>query len=112
MERDETGLLIKSLTERETLHVIGIDRTQPKSVLLAKFKAWLNEQTDMDASSSRKGRINVPALLNDLGCYRLSKLDSVSRETVMADTDFHRSVGKLSAAKNRAMRSLRELRYI
>jgi hypothetical protein len=112
MERDELELLIKGLSERETLHLIAIDRTQPKSTLVAKFKAWLNEQTDMDASGSRKGRVNVQALLNDLGCYRLSKLDSVSRETVMADEDFHRSVGKLSAAKNRAMRSLRELRYI
>jgi len=112
MEPDETKLLINGLSERETLHVIAIDRTQPKSALLAKFNAWLNEQSDMDASGSRKGKINVPALLNDLGCYRLSKLDPVCRETVMADADFHRSVGKLSAAKNRAIRSLRGLRYV
>jgi hypothetical protein len=112
MKPDETKCLINGLSKRETLHVIAIDRSQPKSVLLAKFRDWLNEQTDMDASRSRKGKINVPALLNDLGCYRLSSLDSVSRETAMADADFHRSVAKVSAAKRRAERRLKDLKYI
>lgn len=114
MESAEQELL-RSATARDkhtTLHVIAIDRTQTRSALVQRFKMWIDEQKDISGTQSRKGKIKAPALLNDLGCYRLSKLDAISRETVMAEYGFRRSVGKLSAAKRRAERRLKSLNYI
>jgi hypothetical protein len=94
-----------------TLHVIAIDRTQARSAIVQKFKRWL-EQEDIKGTRSRKGKVNVPACLDDLACYRLSSLDQVARETVMAETGFHRSVARLSNAKHRALKRLQALKYI
>jgi len=94
-----------------TLHVIAIDRTQTRSALVQKFKHWLGQE-EITGTRSRKGKVNVPARLDDLACYRLSSLDQVTRETVMAETGFQRSVARLSNAKHRALKRLQALKYI
>lgn len=95
-----------------TLHVIAIDRSQTKSALMQRFEAWIHKQNDITGTLSRKGKVNIPAKLTDLGCFRLSTLDSVSRQTAMEEAGFYRSVAKLSAAKRRAERRLKSLNYI
>jgi hypothetical protein len=95
-----------------TLHVIAIDRNQTKSALVESFEAWIQEQNDITGTLSKRGKSNVLAKLTDLGCFRLSRLDPVSRETTMEDAGFHRSTAKLSAAKRRAERRLTSLDYI
>ncbi|MBA2434823.1 MAG: hypothetical protein H0V54_07025 [Chthoniobacterales bacterium] len=112
MDRDEIELLVKSLAERETLHVIAIDRTLPKSALVEKFKAWVNRQGDIDGSNSRRGKINIPARLDDLACYRLCRIDYAARLYTMDTVGFSRSEAKMSYAKARAGKRLRELGYI
>ena len=95
-----------------TLHVIAIDRSQTKSALVQRFEAWIHNQSNITGTLSRKGKVNIPAKLTDLGCFRLSRLDSISRETAMEEADFHRSVAKLSAAKRSTERRLKSLNYI
>ena len=95
-----------------TLYVIAIDRRQTKSALVQGFETAIHEQNDITGTLSRKGKVNIPAQLNDLGCFRLSTLDPVSRETAMEEAGFYRSVAKLSAAKRRAERRLKSLNYI
>lgn len=111
---DTIEILRRSAAEdgHTTLHVIAIDRSQTKSALVQTFEAWIHKQKDITGTLSRKGKVNIPAKLTDLGCFRLSTLDSVSRETAMEEAGFYRSVAKLSAAKRRAERRLKSLNYI
>lgn len=111
---DTIEILRRSAAEdgHTTLHVIAIDRSQTKSTLVQTFEAWIHKQNDITGTLSRKGKVNIPAKLTDLGCFRLSTLDSVSRETAMEEAGFYRSVAKLSAAKRRAERRLKSLNYI
>lgn len=112
---DEEIEIIRSVAaadEHTTLHVIGIDRRQTKSALVQRFQAWIHKQSEITGTLSRKGKVNIPVKLTDLGCFRLATLDSVSRETAMGEVGFHRSVAKLSAAKRRAERRLKFLNYI
>jgi hypothetical protein len=113
LDPEETSLLTASarVDPDTTLHVIAIDRTQTRSALVQKFKRWL-EQEEVKGTRSRKGKVNIPACLDDLACNRLSSLDQVTRETVMAETGFHRSVARLSNAKHRALKRLQALKYI
>ena len=110
---DKAVLLIVSAEadSHTTLHVIAIDRTQTKSAFVRRFKSWLDQQ-EFKGTASRKGKVNVPARLDDLACYRLSLLGAVMWETAMAETGFRRSVARLSAAKRRSLRRLQALRYI
>ena len=110
---DETELLTASaeVDGNTTLHVLAVNRNETRSALLRRFKAWLDAQPIV-GSNSRKGKVNVPARLDDLSCYRLSALDSVTRETVMSAAGFKRSVARLSAAKKRAQKRLSNLGYI
>jgi len=98
--------------ERTTLHVIAVDRTETKSALVKRFKAWIDEQKNIEGSGSRKGKINVPAMLNDLACYRLSKLDVAPRLDFMGEAGFSRSEARRSQAKARAAKRLHKLGYI
>jgi hypothetical protein len=113
LDADAAELLTKSAAAEPntTLHVIAINRTETRSALLQRFKAWLDKQ-EIEGTMSRKGKVNIPASLDDLACYRLSKLDAVSRETAMSEIGFRRSVARLSDAKRRAMKRLRERNYI
>lgn len=114
IDRDTTKILRRNAKKdgHTTLHVIAIDRSQTKSALVQNFEAWIHKQNDITGTLSRKGKVNVQAKLTDLGCFRLSSLDQVSRETIMDETGFHRSVAKLSAAKRRAECRLKSLNYI
>ncbi len=98
--------------KRTSLHVIAIDRRQTKSALVQRFEAWIHKQNDIKGTLSRKGKVNIPAKVTDLGCFRLSTLDSVSREMAMEEAGFRRSPAKLSAAKRRAEHRLESLDYI
>jgi hypothetical protein len=53
-----------------TLHVIAIGRSQTKSALVQRFEAWIHKQNDITGTLSRKGKVNIPAKLTDLGCFR------------------------------------------
>jgi hypothetical protein len=110
---DETSLLIACVrADADTvLRVIAIDRTQKRSALLRKFSRSL-DQEEIKGTRSCKGKVNVPACLDDLACYCLSLLEPIARETVMAETGFQRSVARLSNAKRRAVKRLQALKYI
>src|SRR5439155_24329023 len=100
-----------------SLYVIAIDHSQPPSAIVRKFARWLKDQkVEVSAedrkASSRQGKVNVIACLNDLACYRLSSVDSLKREKTMEDTGFRRSAARLSTAKRRAEKRFRALNYI
>jgi hypothetical protein len=116
---EESSLWIEAVKgDRNTgLYVIAVDHSEPPSAIVRKFARWLKDQkVEVSAedrkASSRKGKVNVPACLDDLACYRLSSLDSLTREKIMDATGFRRSAARLSTAKRRAEKRLRALNYI
>jgi len=119
LDAEESSVWIESIKRNPNtgLYVIAIDHSQPPSAIVRKFARWLKDQkVEVSAedrkASSRRGKVNVIACLNDLACYRLSSLDSLKREKAMDDTGFRRSAARLSAAKRRAEKRLRALNYI
>jgi hypothetical protein len=99
--------------QNQTLHLFAIDRAQTESSLVAAFRAWVKKQPDISGRESRRGTVKRISALRDLGCYRLmTKLDSFSRQVVMDQEGFKQSVPKLSEAKRRAEKRLRDFEYI
>jgi hypothetical protein len=99
--------------QNKTLHVFAINRAQTESGLVTEFRAWVKKQPDISGKESRRGRVKPISALRDLGCYRLmTKLDALSRQTVMDAEGFKQSVPKLSEAKQRAQKRLRSMGYI
>jgi len=119
LNEEESSLWIETVkADRNTrLYVIAVDHSEPRSAVMYKLARWLKDQkVDVSVEDrrarSRKGKVNVPACLDDLACYRLSSLDSLKREKTMDDTGFRRSAARLSTAKRRAEKRLRALNYI
>jgi hypothetical protein len=119
LDAEESSLWIETVkADRNTrLYVIAVDHSEPPSAVMHKLARWLKDQkVDVSVEDrrarSRKGKVNVPACLGDLACYRLSSLHSLKREKTMDDTGFRRSAARLSTAKRRAEKRLRALNYI
>jgi hypothetical protein len=119
LDAEESSPWVKAAkADRNTsLYVIAIDHSEPRSAVVRKFRRWLKDHkvdvSDEDRKGrSRKGKVKIPARLDDLACYRLSSLDSLAREKVMDDAGFRRSAARLSDGKRRAAKRLQALRYI
>jgi hypothetical protein len=113
-QEKERGLIARAAEDGNTsLHVFAINRRQTKSTLIAAFKDWIEQQTDISGKESLRGRVKAVAALRDLGCYRLmTKLDALSRQVAMDEEGFKQSVPKLSEAKRRTQKRLRSMGYI
>jgi hypothetical protein len=113
-QEKERRLIARAAEDGNTsLHVFAINRRQTKSTLIAAFKDWIEQQTDISGKESLRGRVKAVAALRDLGCYRLmTKLDALSRQVAMDEEGFKQSVPKLSEAKRRTQKRLRSMGYI
>lgn len=114
-DQEKERMLIAKVAEdsNTTLHVFAINRRQTKSALIAAFKDWIEQQTDISGKESLRGRVKAVAALRDLGCYRLmTKLDALSRQVAMDEEGFKQSVPKLSEAKQRVHKRLRSMGYL
>jgi hypothetical protein len=113
-QEKERRLIARAAEDGNTsLHVFAINRRQAKSALIAAFKDWIEQRTDISGKESLRGRVKAVAALRDLGCYRLmTKLDALSRQVAMDEAGFKQSVPKLSEAKRRTQRRFRAMGYI
>jgi hypothetical protein len=113
-QEKERRLIARAAEDGNTsLHVFAINRRQAKSALIAAFKDWIEQRTDISGKESLRGRVKAVAALRDLGCYRLmTELDALSRQVAMDEAGFKQSVPKLSEAKRRTQRRFRAMGYI
>jgi hypothetical protein len=84
MEPDESELLMMTIAHEKSvlLRVVAIDQGQPMTKLLGAFKALLRK-SGIAGDDTRRGKIKLASALDDLGCYRLSRLRSSARSDAM-----------------------------
>jgi hypothetical protein len=112
IDPEEAELLtMAALADNSLLRVIAIDTALPFTKLVEQFKGLLRH-VGIRGEESGRGKLKVSSALDDLGCYRLSKLHHTKRSDAMLEADFIRSANKISTAKRRATAALRRLNYL
>ena len=112
MEADQAELLTFAATHDNCLlRVIAIDQSLPETKLVERFRELLRK-SGIRGENTRRGKIKVAAALDDLGCYRLSRLSASARSDAMLEAGYIRLAKKISTAKKRAVGRLRRLHYV
>lgn len=112
MDTEEAQLItMAAQDDGSMLRVVVIDKSQTVTKLVDQFRELLRN-VGMRGDDSRRGKVKVASALEDLGCYRLSRLQHRLRSDAMVEAGFIRSANKISAAKKRAAARLLRLNYI